>query len=265
MNLPTENLFGHTKKLEYILSALDEVVARNPTATIMDFGCGNGEAVSQYIIGRLPKSARYIGVDLHKPSVEHANRHFSTANATFQTTEPTEQVDLIVYADILEHLDDPGPILSRHARLIRDDGLAVGSIPNGVGPFELESALDRKFRISHRIARLMAKGRGSVETVPYNSDSGHVQFYRRAGFARLLKEAGFRLSDFRNGTFFGAMVTERILRVGGAPLMRANARVADFLPFWAVSTWLFRCEARENLPKPAPDATEASAPLARAD
>src|SRR5687767_10691948 len=166
MNLPTENIFGHTKKLEYILSAVNEVVSREPTATIMDFGCGNGEAVSQYIIDRLPKSARYIGVDLHEPSVEHANRRFSAANATFQTTESTEQVDLIVYADILEHLDNPEQILARHAQLLRRDGLAVGSIPNGVGPFELESALDRKFRISNRIAGMMAKGRGRVERTP---------------------------------------------------------------------------------------------------
>jgi 2-polyprenyl-3-methyl-5-hydroxy-6-metoxy-1,4-benzoquinol methylase len=244
MSLPTENIFGHTKKLQYILSAIDEVVARKPTATIMDFGCGNGEAVSQYIIDRLPESARYIGVDLHEPSIEHASRRFSKANATFQTTEPAEQADVIVYADILEHLDDPEPILVRHARLLRRDGIAVGSIPNGLGPFELESALDRKFQISNRIAGMMAKRRGRVGSVPYNSDSGHVQFYRRAGFTRMLREAGFRVSDFRNGAFFGAMVTERILRFGGAPLMRANVRLADFLPFWAASTWLFRCEAR---------------------
>jgi SAM-dependent methyltransferase len=238
--LPPENVFGHTKKLRYILSALDELFARKPDATVVDFGCGNGEAVSQFIIARLPPTARFIGVDLHEPSVDHANRHFAKPNAVFRTIEPIEPIDAIVYADVLEHLDEPSVVLARHsAVLLREGGIVVGSIPNGRGPFELESALDRRFQISDRIAKLMSGVRGSVTEIPYNSDSGHVQFYSKERFHGLLEFAGFKTVDFRNGTFFGAMVTERVLRIGGTPLMRLNTRVADFLPFWVVSTWLF--------------------------
>jgi 2-polyprenyl-3-methyl-5-hydroxy-6-metoxy-1,4-benzoquinol methylase len=243
MNLPPENIFGHTKKLAYILDAIGRVVARNPGALIVDYGCGNGEAVGRYIIDHIPPTARYVGVDIHQPSVDHANASFGRSNARFHTSEPNEPADVIVYADVLEHLGEPRLTLCRHADLLKPGGIIVGSIPNGLGPFELESALDRKLRLSERIARFMARVRRTAfEQPPYNSDSGHVQFYRKRPFITMLATSGFRLADFRNGTFFGAMVTERFLRVGGERLMRANSRVADYLPSWTVSTWLFTFE-----------------------
>jgi 2-polyprenyl-3-methyl-5-hydroxy-6-metoxy-1,4-benzoquinol methylase len=239
MTLPPENIFGHTKKLRYILNRIADVIRENPTATILDFGCGNGVAVAQYLIGALPETARYVGVDLHPASIEFASRHFGRSNATFTERLP-DACDAIVYADVLEHLDEPAAILDAHARILRPGGIIVGSIPNGVGPFELESALDRRFRISARIASVMARvrGRPSDET-PYNIDSGHVQFYRRRAFEQMLVDAGFHITDFRNGCFFGGMVTERVLRIGGQPLFRGNSAVAAYLPYWAVSTWLF--------------------------
>jgi 2-polyprenyl-3-methyl-5-hydroxy-6-metoxy-1,4-benzoquinol methylase len=245
MNLPAENIFGHTKKLRYILSAIERVVAARPDATIVDFGCGNGSAVSQYIIAALPNTARYVGVDLHQPSVDFANRHYAAENATFQTDAPFApgSIDVIVYADVLEHVDDPDAILAQQAALLRQGGVVVGSIPNGIGPFELESALDRRFRISQRIASAMARlKRRNSATVPYNIESGHIQFFRKRSFIRMLQRAGLATVDFRNGCFIGAMVSERVLRHGGAPFMRFNTAVANVLPYWAVSTWLFTAE-----------------------
>ena len=241
MKLPPENIFGHTKKLTYILDHLRQVTERNPSATVLDFGCGNGSAVSQYIIGALPETATYIGVDIHPESVAHANKHFGKPNARFTNVLPEAGTcDMIVYADVLEHLDQPLEMLSQHQRLLKPGGVIVGSIPNGVGPFEIESAIDRRFQISARIARARAKaGSRNAWAIPYNSASGHLQFYRKKPFLRMIEDAGFHVTEFKNGTFFGAMVTERVLRLGGEPLMRANTAVAKVLPYWAVSTWLF--------------------------
>lgn len=242
MALPPENMFGHTKKLTYILSALADAVKSNPNATIVDFGCGNGSAVSQFIIRSLPESATYIGVDMHQASRDYATRHYARANASFQADMPDTpaSIDAIVYADVLEHLDDPDAILAGHVPLLKPGGIIVGSIPNGVGPFELESALDRRFRLSERIAARMARKRGeSAPAIPYNLESGHLQFYRKRPFVAMLGRSGLTMSDFRNGYFFGGMVTERVLRFGGAALKRANNAIANVLPHWMVSTWLF--------------------------
>ncbi|MCV3243671.1 class I SAM-dependent methyltransferase [Mesorhizobium sp. ZC-5] len=240
MNLPPENIFGHTKKLAYILDHLRQVAEKNPSATVLDFGCGNGSAVSQYIVGALREAATYVGVDIHTESIAYANKHFGKPNARFTNVLPEAGTcDMIVYADVLEHLDQPLEMLREHQRLLKPGGVIVGSIPNGVGPFEIESAIDRRFQISRRIARARSKAAGNTSAIPYNSDSGHLQFYRKKPFLRMIEDAGFHVTEFKNGTFFGAMVTERVLRLGGTPLMRANTAVAEVLPYWAVSTWLF--------------------------
>jgi hypothetical protein len=60
----------------------------------------------------------------------------------------------------------------------------------------------------------------------------------------MLESVGLSVTDFSNGTFFGAMLSERILRMGGPRIFRFNARIADRLPAWAVSTWLFSAQRR---------------------
>src|SRR5690606_13098730 len=104
-----------------------------------------------------------------------------------------------------------------HHDLLNPGGIIMGSIPNGIGPFEIESAIDRRLHISSGIASIMNRVRGRKDAIPYNSDSGHLQFYRKAPFLAMLGAAGFDVTDFRNGVFFGAMVTERVLRLGGQP------------------------------------------------
>lgn len=240
-HLPPENIFGHTKKLQYILRHLEKIVQRNPQARILDFGCGNGAAVSRYLIAALPDNSSYFGVDIHSDSVAHANANFGKRNAVFFDEIPDGAFDAVVYADVLEHLDRPVETLSAHQKLLKPGGEILGSIPNGIGPFEIESAIDRRFKLSQRIASLMQRTRGKdLNSIPYNSDSGHLQFYRKNEFVGILSRSGFETVEFKNGTFFGAMVTERFLRYGGQPLMRANTAIAEVLPHWAVSTWLFR-------------------------
>ena len=47
-----------------------------------------------------------------------------------------------------------------------------------------------------------------------------------------------RMGELVNGAFVGAPLSERYL-LRGERVARWNARAADWLPSWAVSTWLF--------------------------
>ena len=250
MMLPLENIYGHTKKLNYLLAKVARLTAEETSATILDFGCGNGVAIGQYIIQALPETARYIGVDIHRPSIDYANAHFANQRATFSTNLPElGSCDMIIYADVLEHVTNPSDLLASHSKLLRPGGMLVGCIPNGWGPYEIENWLDKTFHLSPVIAAMnkfiqRALGRHIEATAPYNSDSGHVQFYRRQPFVAMLESAGFAVTDFSNGTFFGAMLSERLMKIGGEQVFRMNANIADRLPQWAVSTWLFSAERR---------------------
>lgn len=247
--LPPENMSGHTKKLRFILDHLRRHLRHHGSpVNLLDFGCGNGAAVSRFL---MIDGVRYHGVDIHEPSLTHARRHFGGDHALFLDEVPANQTfDVLVYADIIEHLDEPVAVLKRHAAVLEPDGILIGSVPNGFGPFENEKRLDRWLKIS-AILDLPARIRRNAghrpppdaTAVPYNAESGHVQFFTRESLRTTLDRAGYRLCSFLNGAFLGAPLSERYL-FRGESIARWNARAADRLPHWAVSTWLFTAEKK---------------------
>lgn len=242
--LPAEDIFGNTKKLKFILA---EVAAHRGRigrdVTVLDFGCGNAASLGRYLIG---DGIRYVGVDFHPPSLAYAQEHFATPNAQFRSAVPPGiTFDVIVYADVIEHLDDPLVALTAHVRQLAPDGIVIGSVPNGYGPCETEKFIDRRLRLYRtfrwvkRLAlRLGGRPPAKPPPVPYNIESGHVVFFTRRSLRRMIDAAGMRIVRFGHGGFVGANLT-------GATIFRSfrfiawNVRVADRLPSWAVSTWYF--------------------------
>lgn len=44
--------------------------------------------------------------------------------------EPEERFDVVFSSGLVEHFDDPGPVLARHASLLADGGTALVAVPN---------------------------------------------------------------------------------------------------------------------------------------
>lgn len=242
--LPPENAYGHTKKLRYILSRIAErACQKEGRLRLLDFGCGNGQFVSRYLIS---EQVDYVGVDFHPPSLAYARQHFAGPHAIFLEAVPEDrQFDIIVYADVLEHLDAPAEALAAHAQLLSPNGCMIGSVPNGFGPFEIEEWLNRKLHLSEGIAalsiarrRLLGRDVPEIADKPYNHESGHVVFFTRSRLNTDLSQAGLRITDFRQGAFVGASISGSILK-RSTTLTDWNVRLADHLPAWAVSTWYF--------------------------
>ena len=245
--LPPENIYGHTKKLRYILARLDalrDALGRAPR--VLDFGCGNGEAISQFLI---EQGNDYTGVDFHAPSLEHAAARFGGESARFLPCAPDDgPYDALVYSDVLEHLDHPVEVLREHRPLIADGGWLIGSVPNGYGPFEMEKRVGKYTGLgwvlskTHaRLRKVKHKLRGTDPdaggALPYNAACGHVQFYTKRSITQTLADGGFVVDDFRKGCFMGSSASAFVLR--GRPVMTANNAVGDVMPSWAVSTWYF--------------------------
>lgn len=243
INLPKENIYGHSKKLKFILQSLDDYMnLHGKPISVLDFGCGNGTAVSQFLI---QEGVGYYGVDCHQASLSYARKHYQQKNATFLDHIPEGILfDVIVYADILEHLENPLATLQEHSNMLKEGGMITGSVPNGMGPFEKEKRIDQllAFSAGIRLAgdikkRLIRRRPFRKEIIPYNSDSGHVQFFSKKSLFSMLQQSGFKIECFWKGAFLGGPVSERVLR--GEWMKRANSRIGDFLPYWAVSTWYF--------------------------
>ncbi len=250
--LPVEDVFGNTKKLEFILAEIASQRARlGRDILVLDFGCGNAEALGRYLVGR---GLRYVGVDFHAPSLDYARAHFASPNAQFlNAVPPGITFDAIVYADVLEHLDNPLTAMKAHLRQLAPGGIVIGSVPNGFGPCESEKFIDRHLRlypmfrgVKRAARRLAGKAQSKPEPIPYNSESGHVVFFTLGSLRAMVGAAGLRILRFGHGGFAGANLT-------GATIFRSprfiawNVRVADRLPSWAVSTWYFVL-ARETPP-----------------
>ncbi len=241
-NLPKKNIYAHTKKLKFLISNIDEYIKiKNRKINILDFGCGNGSAISQYLIR--PEVNLY-GVDIHDESIDYANRHFRSSNAIFLKEIPKNVLfDIIIYADVLEHLENPENFLKEHSKLLKDDGIILGSIPNGYGPFEIEKKLTYYLGLESLVSVLIKikqkfKNKNS-ETIPYNFESGHVNFFTQKKFRDLLSKSGFQLDKIEKGGFIGAPFSDRILGKFNS-FINFNIKLGNLLPLWMVSTWYFK-------------------------
>jgi SAM-dependent methyltransferase len=242
--LPPEDIFGNTKKLRFILRTIEDHRAKlGRDVAVLDFGCGNAAAVGQYLIG---EGVRYVGVDFHEPSLSYARDRFAGVDAEFRDTVPTDRTfDVVVYADVLEHVPNPLGVVTEHARLLAPDGIMIGSVPNGYGPCETEKFIDRHLRLykTLRFAKrtaLRLAGRPPKDDVhiPYNLESGHIIFFTMRSLRRMAADAGLRIVRFDHGGFVGADLTGSTI-FASRSFVDWNIRAADRLPSWAVSTWYF--------------------------
>ena len=259
--LPSENIYGHTKKLKYFLNEIKDYINQSEKKTIkvIDFGCGNGSAVSQYIID-IDEKIEYYGIDFHEPSINYAKKNYASHRAFFSQEIPNNKkdFDIILYSDVIEHLYTPFEILSSHTPLLAKNGIMLGSVPNGYGPFEIEKKLVPKvlsdiilFSINLMkktikfLIRYKKEKKTSIQEVPYNSESGHVQFFTKKKLLKLLNRSGYQTTNFKNAVFLGAPPISDLIFAQKITIS-LNSKIADYLPYWLVSGWYFTCIKHEK-------------------
>jgi 2-polyprenyl-3-methyl-5-hydroxy-6-metoxy-1,4-benzoquinol methylase len=108
------------RKIRHILGS------HTPGARILDVGCGAGLFFDA--LGRL---GHVEGIESDRLSVEQAGHwrsriHFGELDDTF---EPDSSFDLILLLDVVEHVDRPGRLLRRAARLLGPNGRIVVTVP----------------------------------------------------------------------------------------------------------------------------------------
>jgi len=243
--LPPEDVFANVKKIRYVCDQLERFAIKLGHAPrVLDFGCGNGVDLARYIIS---DQIEYVGVDIHQPSLEYAQKHFMTPHSRFVDQVADDALfDVIIFSEVLEHLDDPAQVLKTYAERLAPGGIVIGSVPNGYGLTEIEKFVDRKlglykglrYLVRH-VRKLLGRERpGQEASVPYNHASGHVQFFSKGELRRVAQAAGLDFVDFSHGSIMGADLSAvTILRP--RILVEWNTRLADHVPSWAAATWHF--------------------------
>jgi 2-polyprenyl-3-methyl-5-hydroxy-6-metoxy-1,4-benzoquinol methylase len=257
-----ENVFGHTKKVKLFRSSIEKTRQEKmpKSLRILDIGCGSGYAVTRFL-GKTGDDV--LGVDLYAPNIHFATEHFRNEGMRFQCVDVEslssngEIFDVVVLADVLEHLNNPAGLLGVVSKLIEENGRVLVTVPNGRGPFEIESAISRipligsillktvGFAVAF-LNRFILKGLWTCSQeiyphdLPYNADSGHLQFFSKSDMFQILKNAGFSVIQFQNLSFLAGPFTNTIFTPWKS-FCKFNVRIADILPYWQASAWFFEC------------------------
>jgi methionine biosynthesis protein MetW len=177
-------------------SSISRIAEQVPAgATVLDVGCSEG-----YLAEQLPENSVW-GIDGNSRALEHAALHcVDVAHADLNALEArvfSGRFDVVVFADVLEHLLDPVSVLRRFGEYLNPGGLAIVSVPN----------------VAHARVRFDLL-RGRFDYADYGVlDRTHLHLYTFATAQRLMAEAGFRvLQTVGASNRLGALVSVPGLR-----------------------------------------------------
>ena len=170
-------------------SQILELVGTAPRR-ILDIGCGPGE------LGHVLKQrGHYVfGVDWRSPDFELDG--FAQADiAQGLPSTITDSFDVVLLADVLEHMIDPLKLLLDAKRRLSPSGVVLVSLPN---------AVHWSMRAQLLFGRFNYTNKGLL-------DRGHVRFFTRDSAIRLFNDAGFAVVARRTSPVPWENVLPRVL------------------------------------------------------
>jgi len=150
-------------------------------ARVLEFGCATGY-MSEVLSRRLGCSV--TGIEISSDAGELARQHCKRVivgdaeTLDFAALFREEQFDVILFADVLEHLREPGALLARVAPLLASGGAIIASIPNIAHGSVRLALLNGEFQY-HETGLL---------------DNTHVRFFTRESIQALFEEAGYSIA-----------------------------------------------------------------------
>ena len=130
---------------------------------------------------------------------------------------------------------------------MKADGLILGSIPNGYGLTEIEKFVIHKFfiyKILRYIYKLFKNKTPSITGIPFNHQSGHIQFFTLKKFKHIVDINKLSIKFIKNGTLMGADLSgSTFLKPDFSK--KINTYLADFIPSFIAATWIFKLQKDE--------------------
>ncbi len=139
--LGTLDLHTHIR-LRPLLDFFAGQVRAGSTCRVLEIGCGDG--INAFELTKRAKrkgiSLHYCGLDIAEPALQRARRlaqkldlegctEFLQTNAAEIGSLGAEPVDMVILADILEHVDDPEALLRSLRPLLGEHAICLVSVP----------------------------------------------------------------------------------------------------------------------------------------
>lgn len=153
---------------------LAELIPRDGTLTILDYGCGNGEILTE--MKRLNPNARYLGGDVSEVALTAARKRLP--DVTFYPLSDGGRVplhdgavDFIFCSEVIEHVYDTEATFKEFARLLGTGGQLLLTTPyHGL--------------LKNLLITLLAFDRHFDPTGP------HIRFFTKRSLFRCLEQGG---------------------------------------------------------------------------
>lgn len=195
----TSALFEHPssfEKIERVFAKLPKTVKK-----ILDAGCGDGRLASSLV----SRGFEVSGLDVHKEAVLSAIK--KGIDARVQDLEQpwsfaSENFDVVLLLDVLEHVTDPAFVLSEANRVLEDGSHVIVAFPNH---FDIRQRFEIFF--GRGIVHWSHRKYKDAKAVSY----GHVRFLRSQEVFGLLRECGFAPLVVQYNFMGGGVVPRRVL------------------------------------------------------
>ena len=248
-----ENLWGYAKRLRFVQHSIAETypAAAAECLRILDVGCGNGAHLA---LPLARQGYQVTGIDTDARSIQRAlalSGNRENAQFVCGTIDDLNAglFDIVILSEVLEHVQDPEALLRASLRHLKRAGVAIVTVPNGYGEFEIDSWFFRTFRLQ-ALVDLMKRNKtlqavaDKAPTHPgemaatENEESGHVQFFTIRRLRKLF--ASCSLTVFREGAaslLAGPVIAYTLAR--SPRFIEWNARITDHLPLFLASGLYF--------------------------
>jgi 2-polyprenyl-3-methyl-5-hydroxy-6-metoxy-1,4-benzoquinol methylase/glycosyltransferase involved in cell wall biosynthesis len=126
-----------TTRFRGVLNAMVEIRNRQSRASrVLDYGCAHGHYLLP--LAKLFSDSEFVGVDISDRAVAAARKWVDrdkVANARVYSTDSAawqkDKYDVIIAAEVLEHVRDDRALLEQLAGMLTEDGAIIFTTPNG--------------------------------------------------------------------------------------------------------------------------------------
>lgn len=146
-------------------------------ATVLDVGCSSGNLGKAL---KVMKKTKVIGIDIDKDDIKLAKKVLDDALVIDLEKDALDKLgsfDVIIMADVIEHLVDPVTVLKKLKKVLKKDGRFIFSVPN---------MANATIRLELLKGRFEYKDFGLL-------DRTHIHFYDHNEIKRVFHDAGYTI------------------------------------------------------------------------
>lgn len=195
---------------EHINQSIYSLVPTNKK--ILDVGCNTGNLGEKLI---KEKNCIVYGLDYSKKAIEIAKRRLNKAIVfdleTYKIPFKNEKFDIIIFADVLEHLRYPEVILKKYSQLLNKNSLIIASVPNVAN-------------INIRLGLLFGNWNYQKGGI---LDRTHLRFFTEETMKRLFVDNGYRIIDIDSTPGFNFLILRyfKLLKILKERLCKINPKL----------------------------------------